>query len=146
MARALEEECFELFVGLRVDADACVPFWGAAALRCYAGSTVADGISLEFDRISTAVTNAVAFFLLEWMMPLGDKQQEPVSVSDVLHVRQATFLPVGTLTLADINFVLGYQLAINCITVFAFRDPSGHVPPVAVPQIADGDLLNESFG
>ena len=127
--------CFELLVCSRIDPDARVPFGGKAAPLSDTGASIADGITLEFDGMSTAIADAAALFLLEVMVPLCDEQHEPVLVADILHIRQPTFLPVRTLTFANVDLVLRDQFSIHGLAVFALGNPTCHVPPVAVTQV-----------
>ena len=70
MAGAFEKKRLEMLVSRWVDAYASVPLRFTAACWSHAGSTVADRVSLEFDRVSAAITNTVAFFLLKRVMSL----------------------------------------------------------------------------
>ena len=67
-------------------------------------------------------------------------------MADVLHIGQAALFTVSPLALGQVDPILLNQLSIDGLRVLALGDPAGHVPPVAVAQVADGDLLDESFG
>ena len=67
-------------------------------------------------------------------------------MADVLHVREAFCFASRSLSFRQVDAVLGNELAIESFRVFAFRQSTSDVPPIAVPQVTDGDLLNESLG
>ena len=71
---------------------------------------------------------------------------KPVLVTDVLHVRESSGLAGGSLPFRDVDSIFGDEFPINVSRIFRIRDSTGDVPPVAMSQVADGDLLNESFG
>ncbi|REJ90696.1 MAG: hypothetical protein DWQ35_15970 [Planctomycetota bacterium] len=92
-----------------------------------------------------AVTDAIAFVLLELVMPLCHEQQEPVAITDVLHVREAPTLAVCTLPFCQVNLILRYELPIDLFWILVFWNPAGNVPPVSVTQVAHCDLLDQPF-
>ena len=61
---------------------------------------------------------------------------------DVLHICQAAPFAIGFLTLFDVDAVFGDQLLVERSRILAGLDPARDIEPVAVPQIADGDLLD----
>ena len=107
--------------------------------------TLADRISLELDWVPPAIANSIPFLLLEWVMSFSRQQQEPVAVTDVLHVRQPATFAVSALPVRQVDLVLLDEFPVDGRGIFALRNAARDIPPVAVPQIADGDLLNESF-
>lgn len=142
VGRPFEEVAFELLVGWAVDADAGVPLGFAAALGSGGTASVGNGIAFESDRVTAAVTDLVSLLLLELMVAFGCQQHKPASVSDVLHVGEAATFAIGFLSLIDVDAVFGNQLLIEQRRIFAGLDSAGDVEPVAMPQIADGDLLD----
>ena len=142
MRGSVEEVAFELLVGGTVDADAGVPLRFAASLGGDGASAIGNGIALETDWVTAAVPNLISLLLLECVVALGGQQDEPTSVADVLHVGEAAPFAIGFLSLAQVDAVFGDQLLIEQRRIFAGFDPAGDVEPIAVPQIADGDLLD----
>ena len=142
MRGSIEEVAFELLVGWAVDADAGVPLWFASALGSDGTASVGNGIAFKTDWVSAAVADLVSLLLFELMVAFGRQQHEPVSVADVLRVGEATSFPIGFLSFVDVDAVFGDQLLIEQRRIFAGFDPAGDVEPIAVPQIADGDLLD----
>ena len=63
-------------------------------------------------------------------------------MADVLHVGEAPTFAIGFLSLVDVDAVFGDQLCIERGRFLAGFDPAGDVVPVAVSQVADGDLLD----
>ena len=100
MASSVEKERFHLFVCLWIDANASVPLWLPSAFWRDSGATVTDGIAFEFYGVTSTITHAVSFLMLERVMTFGDQQQEPVSITDILHVGEAAFLAVSALAVA----------------------------------------------
>ncbi len=86
MSGLVEKMGFQLAVRSVVNADAGVPFGGAAAFRCQAAAAVADGVTGELDGVAATVADLVFLLFLEGMMTVGDEQQEPAFEADVLHV------------------------------------------------------------
>lgn len=146
VAGTIEEELLELLVGRRIDADAAVPLRLAATRRRLATAAVADRVSFELDWVPATVANLFAFLLFKPMVALGREQQEPILVTNVLHVGETATFAMGAFTFADGNVVLRDQLPVDRLRILSSRNPAGHVEPVAVTQVADGDLLNEPFG
>ena len=107
MKSSVEEVAFELLVGWAVDADAGVPLGFAAALGSDRTAAVGDGIAFEADWMTAAVADLVSLLLLESVVALGCQQDEPVSVSDVLHVGEAAPFAICFLTLVDVDAVFG---------------------------------------
>ena len=142
MGGSIEEVAFELLVRRAVNADAGVPFGFATALGSNGAASVRNGIALKTDRVSAAVADLISLLLLECVVALGGQQDEPTSVADVLHVGEAAPFAIGYLSLAQVDAVFGDQLLIEQRRIFAGFDPAGDVEPIAVPQIADGDLLD----
>jgi len=145
VAGPLQKERFKLLECWRVDPHAGVPFWLTASARRDAASAVADGVPLKSDRVAAAVADLIPLLLLEGVMPFSSQQQEPVGVADVLHVGQPSLLPVRPLALGPVDPVFLDQLIVDRFTILPFGNPASHVPPVAVAQVADRDLLDESF-
>ena len=83
---------------------------------------------------------------LEWMVTFGCQQQKPLLVTDVLHIGQTLCFSSGSLSLGQVDAILGNEFAIEGFRVFALGQSARDVPPVPMPQITDGNLLNESFG
>ena len=102
------------------------------------------GIAFETDRVSPAIVDL--FLSLERMMAFRHQQQKPVLVTDVLHVRESSGLAGGSLPFGDVDSVFGDEFSIDFGRIFRIWDSTGDVPPIAMSQVADGDLLNESFG
>ena len=107
MDGSVEEVAFELLVGWTVDADAGVPLGFAAALGGNGASSIGNGVAFETDWVTTAVADLVSLLLPESVVALGCQKDEPVSVSDVLHVGEAAPLAIGFLALVDVDAVLG---------------------------------------
>ena len=107
MSGSVEKVAFELFVRWAVDADAGVPLGFAAAFGCDRTASIGNGIALEADWVTAAVADLVSLLLLESVVALGCQQDEPVSVSDVLHVGEAAPLAIGFFTLVDVDTVFG---------------------------------------
>ena len=63
-------------------------------------------------------------------------------MADVLHVSEAATFAIGFLSLVDVDAVFGDQLCIERSRILAGLDPASDVEPVAVSQVADGDLLD----
>ena len=142
MNGSIEEVVFELLVSWAVDANTCVPLGFAAAFGSNGASAIGDGIAFEPDWVTAAVADLISLLLLECVVALGGQQDEPVSVPDVLHVGKAAPFAIGFLTLVDVDTVFGDQLLVEQSWILAGVDPAGDVEPVAVPQIADSDLLD----
>lgn len=105
MSGSIKKVAFELLVGRSVDADAGVPFGFATTLRCDRAATVRNGVALELDRMTPAVTDLVSLLLLEVMIAFCTKKQVPSSESDVLHVCEAATFAVRLGSLADVDAV-----------------------------------------
>ena len=142
MSGSVEKVAFELFVRWAVDADAGVLLGFAAAFGCDRTASIGNGIALEADWVTAAVADLVSLLLLESVVALGCQQDEPVSVSDVLHVGEAAPFAIGFLALVDVDPIFVDQLLVEQSWIFASFDPAGDVKPVPVSQIADGDLLD----
>ena len=141
---SFQEVSFELLVDVRGDADAGVPLLGLARILD-AAAAVADGVAGETDGLPAAVADLVAFGRLEGVVAGGRDEDEPVVVAEVLHVGQAGSLPAGPFPLGDGDAVFVEQFLIDGQQIFAGGNPSGDVPPVAVTEVADGQLLDEAF-
>ena len=63
-------------------------------------------------------------------------------MADVLHVREAAPLAIGFLAFVDVDAVFRDELLVEQSRIFIGPDPARHVEPIAVSQIADGDLLD----
>ena len=142
MGGSIEEVAFELLVGRAVDAHAGVPLWFAAALGSDGASAIRNRVAFKADRVTAAVADLVSLLLLELMVAFGGQQHEPVSVPDVLHVGEPSPFAIGFLAFAQVDAVFGDQLLIEQRRIFAGFDPTGDVVPIAVSQVADGDLLD----
>lgn len=79
------------------------------------------------------------------MLPLGRQDDEEPLVADVLKVGVPGFLPAGAGGFGDGDPVFGNQLLIHGPWVFALGNPTGHVEPVTVTQVAAGNLLDEAL-
>ena len=66
-------------------------------------------------------------------------------MTDVLHVGQSPPFAIGSFSLADVDAVFGDQLSVEQSRIFTGLNPAGHIEPVAMSQVADGDLLDQSF-
>ena len=146
MRRPIQEEDLQLLARRRVDPHAGVPFRWSASFRRHAAAAIADRVALELDGHSAAVADLLPFILFEWMVTFGRQEQEPVPVADVLHVGQAAALAGCALPFADGDLVLVDELAVDLLLVLPRFDPPRDIEPVAVPQVAHGDLLNQTLG
>ena len=142
MDGSVEEVAFELLVGWAVDADAGVPLGFATTSGCNRASAIGGRIAFTADRVPATVADLVSLLLLEHVVAFGDQHQEPVSVADVLHVGEATPFAIGFLALIDVDTVFSDQLLVKQSWILAGFHPAGDVKPIAMPQIADGDLLD----
>ena len=107
MNGSVEEVAFELHVGCAVDSDAGVPFGFAAALGGNRTSAVRNGVAFEANWVAAAVADLVSLLLLESVVAFGCQKDEPVSMSDVLHVGEAMPFAIGFFTLIDVDTVFG---------------------------------------
>ena len=105
--------------------------------------TIADRIPSKPERNSPNVSNRGGFFLEERMLPFSRQEHEKVLVTDVLQIRPAQSLPPGSGGFRHVDAVFPNQLLIGSPRILVRRDFPGHVPPIAVPQIAAGDLLHK---
>jgi len=92
-----------------------------------------------------AITNLLSLLLFESVMTFGRQQQKPVRMSNVLQVRKATMFPISLLAFANVDAVFRHQLLIQSSWILTFLDPAGDIVPIAVTQIGNSHLLNESF-
>lgn len=145
MTGSIEQEGSELLVRSRIDADAGVPFWLAAAGGSDSSTPIADRITLKLDGIAATIADLIALVVLELVVASRDQQQEPTAIADILHVGEALFLAVGALAVGEGDVVFGNELAIDGCGVFAGRNPACDIPPVAVAEVADRHLLDEPF-
>ena len=132
MTGTIQKERLKFSVGPWVDSHACVPLRLFTAFESYSGAPVTDRVAFKLDWVASTISDTVSFLLLELVVTFGDHEQKPVSVTDILHVRQASSLAVGALAVGLVDLVFGNQLLVDGFGIFAFRDSSGHVPPVAV--------------
>ena len=107
MGGSVEEVAFELLVGRTVNSDAGVPLGFATTLGSDGASAIGNRIAFKADRVTAAVADLISLLLFERVVALGGQQDEPVSVSDVLHVGEAAPFAIGFLTLVDVDAVLG---------------------------------------
>ena len=82
--------------------------------------------------MSSAVADLVSLLLLECVMAFGGQQYEPVSVADVLHVRQTATFAIGSLAFTGVDAVFVDQLPVKQSRIFAGLDPTGYIEPVAM--------------
>lgn len=139
------KECFQIPIRFMVDSDTGMPFRCGATFRCQTAASIADAVAFELDRVPSAVTNLSLLFLLKLMVAISRQQQEPLSVSDVLHVCEAAFSAISPLSLRQSNFILRDEFLINALGILPMWDSSGRIVPVTMAQVADGNLLNEAF-
>ena len=107
MDGSIEEVAFELLVSWAVDADAGVPLGFAAAFGSDGASAIGNGIAFEANWVAAAVADLVSLLLLESVVAFGGQQNEPASMSDVLHVGEAAPFAFGFLTLVNVDAVFG---------------------------------------
>jgi hypothetical protein len=143
MTGSLKKVGFQLGVSLWLNANTGVPFVGTAAGRREAGSTIADRVAFESNRISTAITDIL--LSSEWVMAFGTQEKKPILISNVLHVRETSGLATGSLTLGDVDAVFRHKLSIDVVRILRAWDSAGRVPPIPVSQVGNSNLLNESF-
>ena len=66
-------------------------------------------------------------------------------MADVLHVGQSPPFAIGSFSFADVDAVFVDQLLIEQGGILAGFDPAGHVEPIAMSQVAYGNLLDKPF-
>ena len=143
MTGSLKKVGFQLGVSLWLNANTGVPFVGTAAGRREAGSTIADRVAFESNRISTAITDIL--LSSEWVMAFGIQEKKPVLESNVLHVRESSCLAMGSLAFGNVDAVFGHEFSINVFWILCAGDAASCVPPISVSQVGNRNLLNKSF-
>ena len=143
MTGSLKKVGFQLGVSLWLNANTGVPFVGTAAGRREAGSTIADRVAFESNRISTAITDIL--LSSEWVMAFGTQEKKPVLESNVLHVRESSCFAMGSLAFGNVDAVFRHKLSIDVVRILRAWDSAGRVPPIPVSQVGNSNLLNESF-
>ena len=78
------------------------------------------------------------------MLASGREYGEETVVSQVLQVGSAEAFAAGAGRFGDGNVVFLDQLSVDRCRILVRRDDSRDVPPVAVSQVAAGDLLDEA--
>lgn len=142
--RTHDQMCFELSIGRLIDSDAGVPFRRSTTTGRHSGASIADRVSLKANRAPAAIANLLLCF--EWVMTLGCQQKKPMFVPNVLHIRQAFCLACRPLSFRKIDAVLRDQLSVDFLHFLPAWNSAAHIPPVPMPQVTDGNLLNESLG
>ena len=143
MAGSPKKVGFQLGVSLWLNANTGVPFVGTAAGRREAGSTIADRVAFESNRISTAITDIL--LSSEWVMAFGTQEKKPVLESNVLHVRESSCFAMGSLAFGNVDAVFGHEFSINVFWILCAGDAASCVPPISVSQVGNRNLLNKSF-
>ena len=94
---------------------------------------------------SLRVLDSFGFAIFEFMESLGRHDDIEATVANVLQVGEPSTLVVGDEPPVLADVVLAENVVIDFGRLFSLRDDAGHVPPVAVTQVRQCHLLNESF-
>ena len=143
MAGSLKEESFQFSISFWLNADTGVPFRSNVAFGSEAGSTVTDGVPFEANRVSAAIADIL--LSSERVMAFGTQKKKPILKSNVLHVRESSCLAMGSLAFGNVDAVFRHEFSINVFRLLCAGDTASRVPPVAVSQVGNCNLLNKSF-
>ena len=122
-----------------------MPSGFAATFGCDWATSIRDRVALKLDWMTSAITDLLSLLLFESVMTFSCQKQKPIRVSNVLQIRKATTFSIGLLAFANVDAVFRYQLLVQSSWIFAFLDPARDIVPIAVTQIGNSHLLNESF-
>ena len=105
---------------------------------------------MEPDRRPSAVAEMFRLstfgrWLLQGMVAFADHQDEPLLVSQVVCVRDASLFPAAAFPFADFDAVLGDEFPINLDGIFSARDRAGDVPVEPMSQVTGRDELHDGF-
>src|SRR5512135_2817336 len=102
------------------------------------------GIAAQLDGHLAGVFELVV--ITERIVPArGREEHEVPTITEVLHVGQATCLTTSPLEFGDRQAVTGNKLRINGPRVFVFRDEPLEIEAISAAEIAHGELLDEPF-
>jgi hypothetical protein len=130
-------------VDFAVDGDVRVPPRVDAAVASSPATTVTDRIAGKPKWRNAEIPDS-SFFLFKELMPaLGRHQDEESAVPKQLQVGKAGLFPANPGRFGHGDPVFPNEFVIDGHGVFRHRHGTGYVKPIAVPQVAAGDLLNK---
>jgi hypothetical protein len=105
----------------------------------------ADRVAAELDGDATAIPDARRFVLEEIVDAVCGDEDEEALEAEVAKVREAAPLPPVARPFRHAEPILPGDFPVDRPGVFVLRDPARHVVDVALPDTADGKLLDEAF-
>lgn len=79
------------------------------------------------------------------MVAVADQQDEPLLVTQVVCVRDASLFPTAAIPFTDVDAVLCDQFPIDLAGIFSIWDRAGDVPGEPVSQVTGRDKLHDGF-
>jgi hypothetical protein len=136
MAGQAKKISFEFSVFVRVNSHGYMP----APIH---PTPVADAVTVELNRFPPHVSNLL-FLVSEKVCPFCCDEYERPVISQIVKVRLAEPLSSCPGPLGHVDAVSLDQLAVYRTGILSQRNRPAHVEPVAMLNISNGQLLNES--
>jgi|SRR5947209_8688721 len=122
-----------------------IPVRVAIDSNMWMAGSKAYGVAPKLYRCLPHVLYRSLFFCKKRVYSVGRKEHEETATPKILHVCEPRGLSPGPLELRKVNAVFRDELFIDCRRVFSFRNKTGDVKPVAVRDVAYGELLNKAL-
>jgi len=145
MDRAIQQPGLQFQIAPPFDCDMSMPEGIPLPLASPTAAPVTDRVAAVFERGPPDIVNRPGLDLEELMLPLRRQNHEQPVVSQVLQIRLTEPLSPSARRFRHSDPILLDELAVDGAGVLPRRDVTGHIEPVAMPEIATGNLLHKSL-